>query len=411
MRYIYTGLDIGSNKIKICVCELVNNKLNLLAQISTPSVGIKRGLITNAEAAISSLKKAFNQIEDKVGFKINKVLVNIPVYKANFKVAKASIKIQNIKSTITGNDVRKVLTKTVKENVVENFELATDLLIDFKVDDKGGIKDPKGLLANNLEAKSLLALVPQKNLYSVATILESIGIEIDDVTVSPVSDMATFKTKAIESNISALINVGYETTLVSLYNKSILVKNSVIPLGSQNIDSDLSYIYKIKEKDAINLKEKFVLAHKRNASVNEFYEVTNTLGEQIKINQFEASEIVMARLEEILTLARKEINNLTSNNIDYIIITGGTSNMLDFQNIINDVFGKKAILGNVKMIGLRDNSYSVALGNVIQFINRLKLIDKNYTMIENDEKLDTKKGINISNDFMLSKVFDYFFSE
>lgn len=411
MRYIYTGLDIGSNKIKICVCELVNNKLNLLAQTSTPSVGIKRGLITDPSAASNSLKKAFDKIEEKIGFKINKVLVNIPVYKANFKIAKASIQIQNENSVITGKDVQKVLTKTIKENMVENFELATDLLIDFKVDDKSGIKQPIGLLANKMEAKSLLALVPQKNLYSVATVLESIGIEIDDVTVSPVGDMATFRNKALEENISAIINVGYETTLVSLYNKSILVKNAVIPLGSQNIDSDLSYIYKIKEKDAINLKEKFALAHKRNASVNEFYEVTNTLGEKIKINQFEASEIVMARLEEILTLARKEINNLTTNNIDYIIITGGTSNMLDFQNIINDVFGKKAILGNVKMIGLRDNGYSSALGNVIQFINRLKLINKNYTTIESDEKLDTDKGINISNDFMISKVFDYFFSE
>lgn len=415
MRHIYTGLDIGSNTIKMVVCELYNNKLNLLAQTSTPSIGIKRGLITDTEAAKNSIKKAIDEIESMLGFPIRKVAVTIPSYLADCVIVKGSTTITNEKSIITGEDVDRVLKEAIKSKVPEDMEIVTDLPIDFKVDDKNGIKDPKGLLASRLSVRTVLVTVPKKNLYSVAFVLEALGVEIVDVSLGPINDMATFKTKNMENRVTSIINIGYETTNVSLYNKGILVKTSILPLGSENIDKDLSYIYKITKKDAQIIKENFAFAHKRNASVNDFYEVTNTLEEKVKVGQFEASEIVMARLEEILTLSRKEITNLTSNPIDYIIITGGTSNMYDFEYIANDVFGKKAILGNVKMLGIRNNIYSVALGSVIHFINRLKQIGKIYTMIdENDEEsLDGKDGtlLHLSSDSMLGKVFSYFFSE
>ena len=42
--------------------------------------------------------------------------------------------------------------------------------------------------------------------------------------------------------------------------------------------------------------------------------------ENIKINQYEISEIISSRLKEILNLARKQINLLTKMEISYIII-------------------------------------------------------------------------------------------
>ena len=63
MKHIYTSLDIGSDTIKIAVCELYQNKLNLLAATSFKSKGIKRGLITDFDLASITVKQAFNDIE------------------------------------------------------------------------------------------------------------------------------------------------------------------------------------------------------------------------------------------------------------------------------------------------------------------------------------------------------------
>ncbi|MDD3341166.1 MAG: cell division protein FtsA [Bacilli bacterium] len=415
MRHIYASLDIGTYSIKLIVCELYKNKLNLLAEAQTPSIGIKRGLITDGTAARNSIAKVFDEIESMLGIRIRKVVVTIPSYQADFTVVKGSLDIENEKGIITGEDVKNVLNKAIAIQKPLNMEVVTDLPIDFKVDDKTGVKDPKGLPANHLEARSVLVTVPKKNLYSVVSVLENLEVEVVEASLNEIGDMAAFKNEQISENVSALINIGYETTHISLYNKGILIKTATLPLGSENIDNDLAYIYKVTRKTAQVIKEKFALAHKRNASVNDFYEITNTMDEKIKVNQFEATEIVMARLEELLSLAKKELTSLTSGDIPYIIITGGASNQADFEYIANDVFGKRVVLGNVKMLGIRSNAYSSALGNVIHLINRLRLTGTEYTMVnENDEEELDGRGrgvLNISGDSMLGKVFGYFWSE
>ena len=89
--------------------------------------------------------------------------------------------------------------------------------------------------------------------------------------------------------------------------------------------------------------------------------------------------------------------------------------MSNFSLISEEVLGKVTKIGNIKTIGLRNNKYSSAIGNIIYFINKLKLKGKNYTMLDNsdvEELTSTKKSlINVSNESMLGKVFGYFFSE
>ena len=56
VKHVYTSVDIGSDSIKVVVCELYKGKLNLLAATSIRSSGIKKGLITDFEKAAKKLK-------------------------------------------------------------------------------------------------------------------------------------------------------------------------------------------------------------------------------------------------------------------------------------------------------------------------------------------------------------------
>ena len=120
----------------------------------------------------------------------------------------------------------------------------------------------------------------------------------------------------------------------------------------------------------------------------------------------------MSRIEEILSMAKEQINNLTNKELSYIIITGGTSNIPQFKAVASEILGDISI-GNIKIIGVRNNKYSSAIGNIIYFINRLKLRGNNYSMFseEDENKLSSKKNANNSNESMLGKVFGYFFGE
>lgn len=416
MKHIYSSVDIGSDTIKIAVCELYKGKLNLLAASSVKSNGIKKGLITDFEAASISMKNALNEIESMLGIKIKRVVVSVPSYFAEFMVVKGAIDITSEDGIITGDDVIKVLQNAMNQKLMPGKEMVTMLPIDFNIDDnEEHVSDPKGIVGKKLSARAVMATTPKKNIYSVVSLMDSVGVEIVDISLNPIGNSYAFRFKEMNSEIGAIIDIGAETTTVSLYNKGIIVKSSIIAMGGKNIDNDLSYIYKVNVNEARKIKEKFALAHKKYASASEMYEVQSE-NETIKINQFEASEIAMSRIEEILTLAKKEVNILTTRNVDYVIITGGTSNMAHFDYIAEDIFGKDVTIGDLKVVGVRNNKYSVCIGNIVYFINKLRIKGKDFTMVSSSdmEELETpKRGIinNITNETMLGKVFGYFFSE
>ena len=414
MKHIYTSIDLGSDTIKIVVAELHQNKINLLASTSYKSKGIKKGLITDVEKALESVRGALFEVEEMLGLKIKRVIASVPSFNAEYSIIKGDIKISNENSVVTHEDVLNSLEVAVRSTQFATREMVTILPVDYTLDDKAFIKNPVGMKGTTLGCKAVLVTTPKKNVYSVITLLEQLGLEVVDVSLNNIGDLYSFNSSKFEDKIGAIINIGSDITNLSLYNKSILVKSSIINMGGKSIDNDISYMYKINEQVAEKLKLKFALAHKKNASVNDLIEVRNATGDLIKINQFEVSEVVMSRTEEILNEAKKEINLLTSKKIDYIIITGGTSNIPGFEYVVKDVFGEYANIGNIKMLGIRDNTYSSCIGNLVYFISKLKLKNQNYSMISDNEVYQitstTTRKLNAS-DSMLGKLFGYFFNE
>ena len=409
MRHIYTSVDIGSDTIKIAVCELYRGRYNLLSATSTKSNGIKKGLITDVSEATSSLKKAFSEIESMLGFKIKKCIANVPSYFTEFTVIKSEIDILN--ESITGNDVIKSLQLAMKDNMIPNKEMVTILPIDFVTDD-GITKEPIGSVSKKLLSRAIMVSTPRKNIISVVSLFNNIGVDLVDISLGCIGDIYAFKNENIDDNITSVVNIGLEKTEVTLYNKGIAVKHNIVNMGSKNVDNDIAYVYKVDLETARNLKEKFALAYKNQASLSETKEVYDKNGETVKIIQYEISEIVSARISEILTLVNQEINTLSNHKPRYIYVTGGITNMINFNQICTQKLGNCAIIGNVNLIGLRNNKYSQCFGNIVYFVNKLKLKEKDYSMVstEDMEILSSPKR-NVSSNNMLGKVFGYFFGE
>ena len=410
MEHVYASIDLGSDSIKLVVCDLYQNHLNLLAATSMPSRGIKKGLITEPELAKKSIQLAFKQVEEMLGIRIKKVIANIPNHMAEYKIIKGECDIPG--DLITSRDMMNSYKAGIRSNLMPNEEFVTVVPIDFKINGKTVMKDPKGFPGKKLMGRAMMVTTPKKNVYSVASIIESLGIEIVDISVGSIGDINCFRNSELDKSISAVINVGSDITAVSLYNKSIPVSTKIIGAGGRDIDRDLAYMYKIDVEEARKLKENFALAHKRNADVHDIYETVNMDNVKIKINQQAASEVVMSRINEILTLAKNELEDLTNKPIQYIIVTGGTSNMLDFEYCVHDILPSVASKAKVKLIGVRNNKYSTAIGNIIYFLNTLKLKGMDYSMLSEDDmdELSSPRE-NTNDDTMLGKVFGYFFGE
>ena len=411
MRKIIASLDIGSHTIKLVVGEIVRNKLNILACVDVPSRGIKKGFVVNSESAIEALSDVFKKCEEQIGLKVTKIILSSPCNNLECFLSEGYTSITNEEHMVTGADIIKSMQTAVYNKVSESREIVGILPTKFLIDDVSVTNNPLHMHAEKLKVKVVVATVPKKNVDSIIRCLEKLGITIVDVTVGPIGDYYEFKNSKNAEEVGAVINIGASKTTVAIFNKGILTGAEVIDMGGEAIDYDLGYVYKISKNDATYLKESIALADKTNAQPNESIVLENKTGDKLRINQYDASEIVMQRLEELLNLAKKQINLLTKKQISYIIVTGGTTEMADFKNILNYIF-KDATLGAVMEIGARHNKYATGVGLIKYYDSRLRLRNRDFSIfsIEEQEELSgIHKKINISDDSLLGKLFGYFF--
>ena len=87
------------------------------------------------------------------------------------------------------------------------------------------------------------------------------------------------------------------------------------------------------------------------------------------------------------------------------------SELRDFNLALENVFGKKAILGTMNILGVRDNSYSSTVGIIKYFDEKLELKGKSVTMVSekslSNVYIDSSQAESKSS--LLGKVFGYFF--
>ncbi len=408
MRKIYTSVDLGSDSIKVAVIELIDGACYNLASTTYPSRGIKKGWVVDVNLASASLKEALKETEEMLGLSINQAIVSIPSYNRSFQIGEGSVKVEGEEGIIDYDDVIRVLQDATVGKVEEGKRLVMTMPISFHVDQGEGVKNPVSMKGEELSVKAVVTSVPKENVENVLTVLEKCGVKAIDFTLGEIGDYYAVKNKEYDRKVGALINIGYDTTKIAIYNKGILIKNEILKSGSKNIDKDIRYVYHLDKKTARYLKENFAVSNKRYADVNDTMEVINTYGEKITINQLELSEVVEARIVELLKDAKKQINVLTNREISYIIITGGISELAGFQYVVDNVLGRDAVTLSITSMGLRNNKYSTVVGICKYFDEKLTLRGRKYSMFS-EVTLASRKKEETGNVPLVSKVFNHIF--
>ncbi len=382
MKKIYTSIDIGSDTIKIVVGESFNGNVNVLASKTIKSKGVRKGLITDPNLAITAIKDGMLSINDMLGITIKKVIATVPSYNAKFMYVTGSVNITSPDGFVTNDDVNRVIKDSIYSKIAQEYELVTVIPTSFLVDNEEVSSKPVGMQGKKLDIKGIMITTPKKNIYSVISVLEGAGLEVVDIAVSGLGDYFEVHNANIDKKVGAIINIGHETTTVSVFNHGKLMNTDVIQLGGYNVEKDIAYIFGISVFDARILKERFASSHKRFSQLNDTYEITNNANEKIKLNQLEVTEVVMSRMAQILKMAKKQILLLTKHDIGYIIITGGLTEIKSFKNLVFEILGKDVIIFTEETLGVRDNMYTTSLGLIKYFCDKMESRGRSYSMVD-----------------------------
>lgn len=412
MRKIMSSLDIGYASIKLIVAEINKKKLYVLTSSIVNNDAVKKDMTIDYDILEGIIKKLLSDAKEKLGIEIKKTLLTIPTDSASFTINRARIDIKNEDNLITVDDMIKVVNLSGKNVVQDNMELVNITPLYYTLDDSSKTDKPVNTFSRSLEVKSIITSSSKDDVYKYLRVLDNLGVSVVDISYDVVGNYFAFKSDDMDTTCGIIIDIGYLSTSISVYNKGVLVNTLKIKVGSLNVLKDISYVYKISLDSAKEVYKKLGLGSSKNANNLEKIELKDNNGDKLIINQVNLSEIIESRVQEILSMAKKQINTLTKRQISYIICTGGIANIGDFDLNVLEIFGKNARIGYINTIGIRDTRYASTFGLIKWYDYNAKLKNYDYSILNLEEQEEFSKEeseAKTSSNSIIGKVFDYFF--
>lgn len=412
MRKIMSSLDIGYASIKLIVAEINKKKLYVLTSSIVNNDAVKKDMTIDYDILEGIIKKLLSDAKEKLGIEIKKTLLTIPTDSASFTINRARIDIKNEDNLITVDDMIKVVNLSGKNVVQDNMELVNITPLYYTLDDSSKTDIPVNTFSRSLEVKSIITSSRKDDVYKYLRVLDNLGVSVVDISYDVVGNYFAFKSDDMDTTCGIIIDIGYLSTSISVYNKGVLVNTLKIKVGSLNVLKDISYVYKISLDSAKEVYKKLGLGSSKNANNLEKIELKDNNGDKLIINQVNLSEILESRVQEILSMAKKQINTLTKRQISYIICTGGIANIGDFDLNVLEIFGKNARIGYINTIGIRDTRYASTFGLIKWYDYNAKLKNYDYSILNLEEQEEFSKEeseAKTSSNSIIGKVFDYFF--
>ena len=164
---LIAGLDIGTSNIKILVAAQKNGDPNLevVYQDKEPALGVRKGVVINAEKVSRIIQILLSRIRTESGQKINDVYTNIDGSHIFCTPSRGTVAVSRADQKISEEDVGRVLEAAQTFSLPSNKEILEVFPKEFIVDGQGGVKEAVGMQGVRLETEVLVLGVfsPYKN--------------------------------------------------------------------------------------------------------------------------------------------------------------------------------------------------------------------------------------------------------
>ena len=346
---IIVGLDIGTTKIACLVGRRnEHGKIEILGVGKSESVGVTRGVVSNIEKTVASIKAAVEEAERKSGVEIN--VVNVGIAGQHIKsLQHRGIRTRNtLDEEISQDDIDALIEDMYKLVMLPGEEIIHVLPQEYIVDNEQGIKDPIGMSGIRLEANFHIItgqIAAAKNIHKCVA---KAGLEVDELILEPLaSSEAVLSMEEKEAGV-VLVDIGGGTTDIAIFQDGIIRHTAVIPFGGNVITEDIKEGCTIIQKQAELLKIKFGSALASESQSNEIVCIPGLRGREPKeISVRNLASIIQARMEEIVEHVYYEIRNsgYEKKLIGGIVITGGGSQMKHITQLFEYITGMDARIG------------------------------------------------------------------
>ena len=350
------AIELGSTRISgVAGKKNADGSIQILAYASEKSLGcIRKGTIFNLDKTTQLISVVIGKLEERLNASIKKVYVGVGG-KSVRSIRKQESKKLNEDTRISQALIDEMM-KSNKELPLIDQEILAIEPQEYKIGSSQLTTEPVGIATDRIEGNFL-------NIIGRNTLRSSIkqcfrqageGYEIAECIVSAQALAQVVLTPGERRSGCILVDLGAETTTVSVYRNNKLRHLAVIPLGGNNITKDICS-QKIDEEEAEQVKLTFGSAYTAPSDNPDDANKQLSLDGRVSIRAQLLEDIVEARIEEILENVKNQVvlSDYSEKLLSGAVLTGGGANLANmeeaFKRIIKTDKVRTALKPNVEL--------------------------------------------------------------
>jgi len=306
------GLDIGSSTIKAAVAEVKKDgKLSLLKILKMPSRGIRKGVVDELPEVTSAVNQVLSEIKKDFPGVHKNIFLNTGSAQVRVQPSRGIVAVSRADYEVCQDDIDRVIQASQAIKLPPNRMIIHSITREFVVDGVGDIRDPLGMIGNRLEANVLLVDAFSPSIKNLSKCLETNGASIAGLIFGPLASGRSVLSKNQRELGVALVDIGFGTTSLSVYEEGKLIYASVLPFGAGNITNDLAIGLRTSIEAAEAIKFSFGAAVAKDIPARETIDLrqVDPRAKGTPTRRFVA-EIIEMRLAEMFEHINKELNKI-----------------------------------------------------------------------------------------------------
>jgi cell division protein FtsA len=382
---LIAALDFGTSKVACLIGRLKprppqdvlrrrSHAVDVVAIGHTLARGIKAGAVVDLAEAEAAVRQAVDITERAASMQLDSVVVSVSGGRPASELFAASIDIPG--SAVTQRDIARVLAAGSRHSVRQGRAVLHSLPIGYVVDDAGGVRDPRGMLASRFGIDMHVVSIDIAVARNLMLAVERCHLKVEAMVASPyAAGLAVLADDEADLG-AAVIDMGAGTTTIAVFTGGRFVHADGFSLGGRHITMDIARGLQTRIADAERIKTLYGSVLTSAADERDMIAVPPVDSDEREPPHFVSRAtlvgIVKPRVEEILEMLRDRLADspLAAEPRGRVVLTGGASQLAGLPGLAAQILGRPVRIGRpLGISGLPEEAkgpaFAVAAGLLI----------------------------------------------
>ncbi len=363
-RGVVAILDVGTSKIACLVLRFDEAKpldaegvgsmagqssFRVIGAATTRSRGVRFGEVDAMQETERAIRTAVNAAQKMAQVRVDHVIACLSGARPRSYGLDGALDLEG--GMVTEQDIAQVMASCDVPDYGDDREVLHAQPVNFALDNRSGMADPRGLVGNMLTTDMHMLTVDAVAVQNIFFCIKRCDLELAGLASSAyVSGMSSLVEDEQELG-AACIDMGGGATGISVFMRKHMIYTDAVRMGGDHITSDISMGLQVPLATAERIKTFYGGVMATGMDDREMIEIGGNTGDwehdRRTVSRAELIGIMRPRVEEILEEVRARLDAAGFEHLpsQKIVLTGGASQIPGLDGLATKILGQQVRLG------------------------------------------------------------------